>query len=78
MLSNNNSFTKTVSVYNVENGKLLSNLSPNNYFTNPHDIAVSINGEYCYVVELYPHKIWKFKIGEFNIVYSNKYYKNII
>jgi len=38
---------------------------PSGTFNNPHDLAVSYDGKEVYVVELNPHKVWKFVDSRF-------------
>nr|CAD7393950.1 unnamed protein product [Timema cristinae] len=44
--------------------KLVDQFTPNEKeFSNPHDLAVSSDGNQVYVVELNPYKVWKFVKG---------------
>jgi len=42
---------------------------PSGTFSNPHDLAVSYDSNEVYVVELNPHRVWKF---------VNSAYRNIL
>nr|CAD7194040.1 unnamed protein product [Timema douglasi] len=59
-----------ISGYVVDMGtkKLVDQFTPNEKeFSNPHDLAVSSDGNQVYVVELNPYKVWKFVKGDANI-----------
>ncbi|XP_046746356.1 peptidyl-alpha-hydroxyglycine alpha-amidating lyase 1-like isoform X2 [Diprion similis] len=47
-------------VVDLNNGSILSQFGPHPGLQSPHDIAVSSNGAHIYIVELDPHKIYKF------------------
>ncbi|XP_046618676.1 peptidyl-alpha-hydroxyglycine alpha-amidating lyase 1-like [Neodiprion virginianus] len=47
-------------VIDINNGSILSQFGPHPSLQTPHDIAVSSNEAHIYVVELNPHKIYKF------------------
>jgi DNA-binding beta-propeller fold protein YncE len=45
--------------------QVMEAFSPNGQgFSNPHDVAVNTDGSQVYVVELDPHKVWKFVKGK--------------
>lgn len=48
-------------IVNINNSKVVSKFGPNDMqFKNPHDVAVSKDGNEIYVAELDPHRIHKF------------------
>lgn len=53
--------SNVISVYEVDSGKKLFQYHPPNYFPKAHDIALNLEGNSSYVVDLSP-KIYKFDI----------------
>ncbi|KAK6617165.1 hypothetical protein RUM44_005496 [Polyplax serrata] len=56
-----NTYPKVVSTYDTVTRMDLHLFAPSN-LRNPHDLAVTRNGLFCFLVELNPCKIWKFKL----------------
>lgn len=52
-----------VTVYDIKTNKIAESFPSSFGFSNPHDVAVSADGKSCYVVELNPYKVWKFRLG---------------
>ncbi|PNF30532.1 hypothetical protein B7P43_G09923 [Cryptotermes secundus] len=54
-------------VISLARKQLIEAFSPNGQgFHNPHDVAISTDGNQIYVVELDPYKVWKFVKGSVN------------
>lgn len=52
-------------VISLARKQLIEAFSPNGQgFHNPHDVAISTDGNQIYVVELDPYKVWKFVKGK--------------
>lgn len=53
-------------VISLARKQLIEAFSPNGQgFHNPHDVAISTDGNQIYVVELDPYKVWKFVKGKY-------------
>lgn len=54
-------------VIDIKSGQLKATFNGDGKgFQNPHDIAVSADGNVAYVVEINPFKVWKLTNGEDN------------
>jgi len=47
----------------LRNGNVSLSFAPTEKFTTAHDVAVSPDGGHVYVVEIDPHKLWRFTVG---------------
>ncbi|KAL0278697.1 UNVERIFIED_CONTAM: hypothetical protein PYX00_000444 [Menopon gallinae] len=56
-----------VTVYDIKSNEVVGTFPSSFGFSQPHDIAVSSDGKSCYVVELKPYKVWKFRLGKFKL-----------
>lgn len=73
VLTNSSTYPKVVSTYDTVTRMDLHLFAPSN-LRNPHDLAVTRNGLFCFLVELNPCKIWKFKLGNFSTGHHLHYF----